>query len=70
VVTDKQRVARRGVRWFLPANRRQLRIRHVALKLGRLPLLDRYLSAALVGKSAGLISELPASRPEEPAAAA
>jgi 2-polyprenyl-6-methoxyphenol hydroxylase-like FAD-dependent oxidoreductase len=70
VVAEKQRVARRGARWFLPATRRQLRIRRIALKLGRLPLLNRYLAAALVGKSTGLITELHASRPEEAATAA
>src|SRR5262249_58254436 len=46
VVTDKQRVARKGTRWFIPATTRQLHLRRAALGLARLPVVDRYLAAA------------------------
>lgn len=50
LATDRQRVARAGARWFLPATHRQLRIRRAALGLARLPIVDRYVAAALIGK--------------------
>ncbi|SDM29733.1 FAD-dependent oxidoreductase [Allokutzneria albata] len=50
VVEEKQRVARSGTRWFLPDSRARLRARRVALKLARLPIVDRALATALVGK--------------------
>ncbi|GIH68595.1 FAD-dependent oxidoreductase [Sphaerimonospora thailandensis] len=55
VVTEKQQAARNAARWFVPASAWQLGVRRAALKLARLPLLDRYLAAALVGKSTALI---------------
>ena len=63
VTDDKQRTARSGVRWFLPASTRELRIRRAALKLGRLPLVDRWVGGVIAGKSTGLIHQLRASRP-------
>lgn len=56
--TEKQRVARSGTRWFLPATRVQLRIRRAALALARLPVVDRYVAAALIGKSSAAITNL------------
>ncbi|GAA4013642.1 FAD-dependent monooxygenase [Allokutzneria multivorans] len=50
VVEEKQRVARRGTRWFLPDSRARLWARRVALKLARLPIADRAVATALVGK--------------------
>ncbi|MCP3804931.1 FAD-dependent monooxygenase [Allokutzneria sp. A3M-2-11 16] len=50
VVEEKQRVARSGTRWFLPDSRPRLWARRVALKLARLPLVDRAMATALVGK--------------------
>lgn len=62
IVRNKQEAARRGVRWFVPATRTQLRLRHVALALARLPFTDRLVASALVGKPTALIANL-ASRP-------
>ena len=58
VTTEKQQVARSGARWFLPASPLQLRARHVMMKLARLPGVDRRVTAALVGKTTGVIPEL------------
>jgi 2-polyprenyl-6-methoxyphenol hydroxylase-like FAD-dependent oxidoreductase len=56
VVADKQEVARKGVRWFVPEARWQLPARRAALHLARLPLLDRYVMAAVAGKQSAVIS--------------
>jgi 2-polyprenyl-6-methoxyphenol hydroxylase-like FAD-dependent oxidoreductase len=56
LVTEKQLVARNGTRWFLPATTGQVRIRRAALALARLPIVDRYVAAALVGKSSSIIT--------------
>ncbi|MFI7634139.1 FAD-dependent monooxygenase [Nonomuraea sp. NPDC049400] len=58
VVTDRQQAARNGTRWFIPATTRQLRLRRAALKLARFPVIDRYVAAALVGKSTAVITNL------------
>jgi 2-polyprenyl-6-methoxyphenol hydroxylase-like FAD-dependent oxidoreductase len=58
VTTEKQKVARSGARWFLPASPLQLRARHVMMKLARLPGVDRRVTAALVGKTTGVIPGL------------
>lgn len=58
VVEEKQRVARRSARWFLPANPPQLWIRRAALRLARLPVLDRYVAAVLAGKSTAVVTNL------------
>ncbi|MDG4831631.1 FAD-dependent monooxygenase [Solwaraspora sp. WMMD1047] len=50
VVTEKQRVARAGTRWFLPERRWQLSARRVALRLARLPGVDRIVAGALIGE--------------------
>ncbi|MEU7740079.1 FAD-dependent monooxygenase [Nonomuraea sp. NPDC049158] len=56
VVADKQAVGRKGVRWFVPEARWQLLARRAALHLARLPLLDRYVMAAVAGKPSAIIS--------------
>jgi 2-polyprenyl-6-methoxyphenol hydroxylase-like FAD-dependent oxidoreductase len=61
LTTEKQRVARSGTRWFLPATPGQLRIRRAALALARLPIVDRYVASALVGKSSAVITNLRAA---------
>ncbi|WP_410666381.1 FAD-dependent monooxygenase [Amycolatopsis sp. lyj-84] len=58
VVTEKQQVARRGARWFLPANRFLLQARRVFLRAARLPGLERTLAAAVTGKSTALVTNL------------
>jgi 2-polyprenyl-6-methoxyphenol hydroxylase-like FAD-dependent oxidoreductase len=58
VVLDKQETARKGVRWFVPSTRTQLRLRHAALAAARLPLAERLVATALVGKPTALIAEL------------
>jgi 2-polyprenyl-6-methoxyphenol hydroxylase-like FAD-dependent oxidoreductase len=61
VVTDKQRVARSMTRWFLPEYPWQLRVRRIAVKLSRLPGLDRAFAATLAGKPSTLITQLRAA---------
>ncbi|OJF16029.1 FAD-dependent monooxygenase [Couchioplanes caeruleus] len=68
IVLDRQEAARRGVRWFLPATRTELRLRRAALTLARLPLTDRLAATAVVGKPTALVADLAAGRP--PASAA
>jgi 2-polyprenyl-6-methoxyphenol hydroxylase-like FAD-dependent oxidoreductase len=58
VVIEKQQVARSGSRWFLPSTRGRLRVRRTALALARLPVVDRYVAAALIGKSSAVITNL------------
>jgi len=67
VVADKQQAARDGTRWFIPATTGQLRIRRAALKLARLPIVDRYVAGALAGKSTAIVTNLHATgRPAAP----
>ncbi|MGH3767332.1 MAG: FAD-dependent monooxygenase [Pseudonocardiaceae bacterium] len=58
IVAEKQTVARNSARWFLPETALQLRIRRIALRLSRLPGIDRYLAGLVAGKSAALIMNL------------
>ncbi|MER6791881.1 FAD-dependent monooxygenase, partial [Amycolatopsis mediterranei] len=58
VVTEKQDVARRSARWFLPATPFQLVVRRTVLRLARLPLLDRYVATVLAGKPTALVADL------------
>lgn len=62
VAEEKQKVGRAGARWFLPASALQLRIRRAALRMLRLPIIDRYGAAILAGKSTALITNLHAAR--------
>ncbi|MFB9902366.1 FAD-dependent oxidoreductase [Allokutzneria oryzae] len=50
VVEEKQRVARSGTKWFLPDSPLRLRGRRLALRLAHLPIVDRLVATALVGK--------------------
>jgi 2-polyprenyl-6-methoxyphenol hydroxylase-like FAD-dependent oxidoreductase len=58
VVAEKQTIGRAGARWSLPETATQLRIRRAALRIARLPGLDRYLAALVVGKPTALITGL------------
>jgi 2-polyprenyl-6-methoxyphenol hydroxylase-like FAD-dependent oxidoreductase len=58
VAEEKQKTGRSAVRWFLPESVLQLRVRRAALRLANLPVFDRYVAAALAGKSTALIRNL------------
>ncbi|RSD13596.1 FAD-dependent monooxygenase [Amycolatopsis eburnea] len=58
VAEEKQAVARRSARWFLPESPLQLGIRRAALRLSRLPVVDRYVAAVLAGKSTAVVTNL------------
>ncbi len=58
VAADKQQLARNGARWFLPDSKPQLYLRRLALKLARLPGIDRVVAGSLTGKSTALITNL------------
>ena len=51
VAEEKQRVAVKAVRWFLPHTRTQLRIRRAALTLARIPVFTRYVAGAVTGEA-------------------
>ena len=53
VVTERQRIARRGAAWFLPGSRARLLARRLVLMAAGLPGGDRRIASALVGKTAG-----------------
>ncbi|MEU5533542.1 FAD-dependent monooxygenase [Streptomyces sp. NPDC020362] len=50
VITHRQRVARRAARWFVPGSPRDLRVRHVALRLSDLPGARRLVGLSLAGR--------------------
>ncbi|MBB1154363.1 FAD-dependent monooxygenase [Amycolatopsis dendrobii] len=58
VAAGKQQLARNGARWFLPGSKPQLCLRRLALKLARLPGIDRVVAGSLTGKSTALITNL------------
>ncbi|MFD2470106.1 FAD-dependent monooxygenase [Amycolatopsis silviterrae] len=58
VAAEKQQLARDGARWFLPASKPQRHLRRFALKLARLPGIDRFVAGSLTGKSTALITNL------------
>ncbi|WP_116201806.1 FAD-dependent oxidoreductase [Amycolatopsis circi] len=58
VVADKQASARTSARWFLPRSRAELLLRHVALRLFRLPGLNRFLIRFLSGKQTAVVRAL------------
>lgn len=71
VVEEKQQTGRSAARWFLPGSQLQLHFRRAMLALAKLPVLDRYVTARLAGKSTGLITSLRAAeRDSSPIAAA
>jgi 2-polyprenyl-6-methoxyphenol hydroxylase-like FAD-dependent oxidoreductase len=51
VAEEKQRVAVKAVRWFLPHTRTQLRVRRAAPSLARIPLFSRLVAGAVTGKA-------------------
>ncbi len=58
VVEEKQKAGRGAARWFLPASGLQLRARRAALRLARLPIIDRYVATLPAGKPTALIRNL------------
>ncbi|SDT09274.1 FAD-dependent monooxygenase [Microlunatus soli] len=58
LVEDKQRSARDAVRWFLPENTIQLLVRRAALRLSRLPIVERRLAGIIGGTSSAVITNL------------
>jgi 2-polyprenyl-6-methoxyphenol hydroxylase-like FAD-dependent oxidoreductase len=58
LVIDRQEVGRRAARWFLPASQRQVRLRRIALKLARLPWLDRVVVTSIAGKPTTVVTGL------------
>lgn len=58
VITEKQDVARRSSRWFLPTNPTQLVVRRAVLGLARLPLMDRVVASVLAGKPTAVVADL------------
>ncbi len=59
VAEEKQASGRNAARWFLPKSAVGLWVRRTALALAnRLPLANRYVGAALAGKSTGLITTM------------
>jgi 2-polyprenyl-6-methoxyphenol hydroxylase-like FAD-dependent oxidoreductase len=51
LITDRQRIARRGAGWFLPGSRARLLARRAVLATAGLPGADRRIASALVGKT-------------------
>ena len=58
VVAEKQRVGRSGAEWFLPKTMAQLWARRLMLAFSTLPMVDRYVAAALLGTSNLRIDDL------------
>ena len=58
VAEERQRTARGFARWFLPASATQVRVRRAALLLARVPVIDRYVAATIVGKPIPLVTDL------------
>ena len=54
IVLDAQEAGRRGAEWFLPSSRHRLLLRRWALRLMRIPGVDRRLTTSLVGKAGRL----------------
>ncbi|MBP2368289.1 FAD-dependent monooxygenase [Pseudonocardia parietis] len=58
VAEEKQQVARRAVRWFLPRGPVDLWVRRGMLGLSRVPGLNRVIGGALAGKTSTVVTEL------------
>ncbi|GAA3884667.1 FAD-dependent monooxygenase [Saccharothrix violaceirubra] len=54
VVDEKQLVGRSGARWFLPSSPTRLWARRQALRLSRLPMVDRAVAHGMVGRPVSL----------------
>jgi 2-polyprenyl-6-methoxyphenol hydroxylase-like FAD-dependent oxidoreductase len=68
VVQDKQLTARKTARWFVPSTTTGLHIRHIFMAAARLPVADRLVAAALIGKPTTVITDLtgPDTRTTQP----
>lgn len=55
VAEEKQRVAIKAARWFLPHTRTQLWVRRAALTLARVPVFTRYVAGGVTGKASTLL---------------
>ncbi|MEV6940783.1 FAD-dependent monooxygenase [Streptomyces sp. NPDC051172] len=60
VIRDRQRVARRTARWFVPDSARRLRVRRAALRLAGLPGASRLASTSLAGRQRPSLRQLAA----------
>ena len=58
VAEEKQRTARKSVRWFLPRSRAGLAARRAMLALIRLPGMNKVIAKSLAGKPSALVAEL------------
>ncbi|UQA92207.1 FAD-dependent monooxygenase [Streptomyces halobius] len=57
VTEERQKAGRTSARWFLPESALQLRVRRAALRMARLPMINRYVAATLAGRSTALITK-------------
>ncbi|MET8147089.1 FAD-dependent monooxygenase [Actinoplanes sp. NPDC049668] len=53
---QRQRAGRDAARWFVPASARQRAVRRTALRLARLPLVDRMIIRSVAGKPSHIIA--------------
>lgn len=60
VIDQRQRVARRAARWFVPGSPRQLRIRRTALRLAGLPGTSRLAGISPAGRQQPALRQLAA----------
>jgi 2-polyprenyl-6-methoxyphenol hydroxylase-like FAD-dependent oxidoreductase len=58
IAEEKQRTARKSVRWFLPQSRAGLAARRAMLALIRLPGMNKLIAKSLAGKPSALVTEL------------
>jgi 2-polyprenyl-6-methoxyphenol hydroxylase-like FAD-dependent oxidoreductase len=58
ITTDRQEAGRRAARWFLPDSQRRVRLRRAALKLSRLPGLDRAIVRTIAGNRTPVVTQL------------
>ncbi|MGH3671127.1 MAG: FAD-dependent monooxygenase, partial [Pseudonocardiaceae bacterium] len=67
VIAEKQQVARRGARWFLPSSGLQRWSRRIILNLTGIPGVDQAVATTLAGKSTATIEQLSRSHMDAPA---
>lgn len=58
VVEEKQLVARKAARWFLPRSTTELRLRRVMLALSAVPGVNRLIAGSLAGKQITVIRQV------------
>jgi 2-polyprenyl-6-methoxyphenol hydroxylase-like FAD-dependent oxidoreductase len=63
IAEEKQRTARKSVRWFLPQSRIGLTARRVMLAMIRLPGVNKLIATTLAGKTNAIVVELGAQPP-------